>query len=129
MPEYIQYDLKGRIIKKWYSVDPSIVEGLLNILIIPRDMFNSLTKFHIVDNDVVRLMTEAEKTILIAEETQAQIEAENKRITDMDGLLQTDLSGMTLSRIDTAIDNIGNLNDAKVFLKRLARFIVKFIAR
>ena len=128
MPEYIQYDILGKIINKWYSVDPSIVEGRENLLEIPRDLFNSLTKFHKVDNGIIRIMTIDEQNTLIAEENQVIIEAENKRIIDLDSLLQTDLSGLTLTKIDNVINNIGNLNDAKAFLKKLCRYIIKFIA-
>ena len=74
-------------------------------------------------------MTIDEQNALIAEETQAQIDAENSRIQSLDNLLQTDLSGLTLTRIDTVINNIGNLTDAKAFLKKLCRYIIKFIAR
>jgi hypothetical protein len=106
-----------------------VVEGRSNILEIPRDIFNALTKFHKVDNGAVRQMTQAEADILITEEIQASAVAENKRVSDLDGLLQTDLSGLTLTKIDQAINNIGSLSDAKVFLKRLCRYILKFTAR
>jgi hypothetical protein len=130
MPEYIQYDAQGKIIQKWYSADPSIVVGLSNILEIPRDLFNSLTKYYKVDNGIVREMTQTEKDAFDQEELQAQIEAENKRILDLESKIQdTALSGITLSKIDNAIDNIGSLADAKVFLKKLCRYIIKFIVR
>ena len=70
MPEYVQTDANGRIINKWYSVDRSVVLGLPDIYEIPRDTFNSLTKFHIVDNGRIREMTQAEKDALLAEEAQ-----------------------------------------------------------
>ena len=128
MPEYIQFNpLTKIIINKWYSADPNIVSGLPNILEIPRDLFNSLTKYHIVDSGQTREMTQIEKDILDQAELQAQIDTENKRITDLDDLLQTDLSGLILTRIDIAINNITNLNDAKIFLKKLCRYIIKFI--
>ena len=130
MPEYITYNpLNGRIIDKFYSVDPSVVEGRNNLLQIPRDIFNSLTKFHKIDNGQIRLMTIAQQNALIAEENQAQIDVENLRIADLDDLMNIDLSGIILSKVDNAINNIANLSDAKVFLKKLCRYIVKFVAR
>lgn len=125
MPEYIQSNLQGLIINKWYSADPSIVDGLPNILKIPRDVFNALTKYHIVDAGVVREMTQAEKDQLDAWEAQKVIDAENARLVAMDDRIESSiLSGITLTKIDNAIDNIGSLEDAKVFLKKLCRYIV-----
>ena len=128
MPEFIQYDLQGRIIKKFYSADPSIVEGLSNILQVERNTFNSLTKYHIVDNGIVRLMTQAEKDALDVEEAQAEIDKENTRIVGLDDLMNVDLSGMILTKVDIAINNIGSLADAKIFLKKLCRYIIKYIS-
>lgn len=130
MPEYLQWDsLTKRIINKWYSVDPSIIEGLPNILQLSRDLFNSLTEYHIVDNGVVRLMTQVEQDAYEQAKAQAIIDQENQRISGLDDLIQnTGLQGITLTRIDVAIDNIGSLQDAKTFLKKLCRYIIKFIA-
>lgn len=129
MPEYITYNpVNGRIVDKFYSVDPSVVEGRENLLEVPRNIFNELTRFHIVDNGVIRLMTQLEKDTLLAEEALALIEAENARILGLDDKIQVGLDGITITKIDTAIDNIGNLNDAKVFLKKLCRYIIKHIA-
>lgn len=129
MPEYIRYDLQGYIIQKWYSVDQSVVAGLPDILEIPRDIFNFLTKYHKVDNGTVREMTQVEKNTLDATEAQALADAENTRITDLDDKVQIDLSGINLAKIDAVINNIGNLADAKNFLKKLCRYIIKFTAR
>jgi len=128
LPEYIQYSNEtNRIIQKWYSVDPSAVEGLPNIVKVPRDIFNSLTKYYIVDNGEVREMTQIEKDALDLEETQAQEQAELDRITSLADKIDIDLSGLTLTKVDTAIDNIGDLAGAKTFLKKLCRYIIKFI--
>lgn len=130
MPDYVTYNLKGYIVDKFISVDPSVVEGRTNLLEITRDEINSLTKFHIVKDGVLRLMVSSEKDTLIAEETQAIIDQENARIMNLDALVEhIDLSGLTLTKVDIAINNIGNLNDAKAFLKKLCRYIIKFIAR
>lgn len=130
MPDYIKFDpLTKRIIERWISIDPSKVEGYENILQVTRAVVEGITKFHKVENGEVVLMTQAEQDALLAEETQAIIDQENARILDLDNLMQTDLSSITLAKVDTAIDNIGNLNDAKVFLKKLCRYIIKFISR
>ena len=131
MPEYIIYDPLTKLIKeKYYSVDPSIVTGKSNLLEIPRDLFNSLTEYHIVDAGQIRLMTQVEKDVYEQAKAQAIINTENKKINDMDSLIQNiGLQGITLAKIDTTINNIGSLADAKTFLKKLCRYIIKFIAR
>ena len=135
MPEYIQYDLTsspvtGMIIKKWYSVDPSVVDGLPFILKIPRDTFRALTKFHVVDSGAVREMTQQEKDALTAYEQAQAEQAETDRINALDDLIDSgEIPSMVLTKIDNAIDNIGSLADAKAFLKKQCRYIIKFIAR
>ena len=129
MPEYIQYSNEtNRIIQKWYSVDPSAIEGLPNILKIPRDVFNSLTKYYIVDNGKIREMTQEERDQLDAYEASQAEQAETDRITALDDKMNTDLSSIVLTRADTTIDNIGDLAGAKLFLKKLCRYIIKYIA-
>ena len=126
MPDYIKYNpLSGRILNKWLSVDPSVVAGESDILEIPRSVFESLTKYRKVDNGQVVEMTAAEKSALDleeAQERQAERQAEIDVIDDRFTAVQT----ISLTKVENAIDNIGNLNDAKVFLKRLCRYIATF---
>ena len=129
MPDYVRFNpVNGYIIQHWISVDSSIVENEVNVIQIDRNVYQSLTKYHKVDNGMVREMTQTEKDTLLAEEAQAIIDAENARIVSLDDGIEG-LPIMTLTKIDNAINNIGNLNDAKVFLKKLCRYIIKFIAR
>ena len=73
MPDYLRYEpVTGRIVQKWISADPSRVEGLPNILQVTRAEAEGITKYHIVDNGVLRLMTQAEKDALDLEEANAQ---------------------------------------------------------
>ena len=126
MPEFIQHDINGRIIQKWYSVDPAVVSSLPNILEIARDVFTALTKYHLVENGAVRQMTQAEMDALTAEETQAQIDAENVRLANMDDKISgTKIADFSMAKVDGVIDAIANLSDAKQFLKRLCRYIAK----
>lgn len=128
MPDYIKYNpLNNRIIQKWISVDPSVVENETNILQVTRDVIESITKYHIVDGGTVREMTQAEKDALDAEEAQAVIDAESARILDLDNKIEL-VNGTTLAKIDTRIDAIANLADAKTFLKRMCRYIIKYVA-
>ena len=43
--------------------------------------------------------------------------------SDKDTEIVRDRSSINLTKVDSAIDKIGDLNDAKVFLKKLARYI------
>lgn len=129
MPDYIRFspDTK-RILERWISVDPSTIDGLPNILQVSRSEVEGVTKFHLVDNGIVREMTQAEQDALLAEEAQAVIDDENQRILDLD-LKIDNLPTMTLTKIDTAIDNITNIAGVKAFLKKQCRYILKYIAR
>lgn len=129
MPDYVKYNAQGLITKRWRSVDPSVVEGLQNILQIDRATYESLTMYHIVDSGQVREMNQAEKDTLDAWLEQQRQQRETDRINALDDKMNIDLSGIVLQKADTAIDNIGSLTDAKAFLKKLVRYIIKFISR
>lgn len=55
---------------------------------------------------------------------QAEADAEAARLTKLDDAVTKDRSGITLTKVDNAIDNIGSLEDAKVFLKKLVRYVI-----
>ena len=129
MPDYIKFNAQGLIVQRWRSVDPKVVENETNILLIDRATYESLTKYHIVDSGQVREMTQAEKDQLDAWELQQREQAETDRINALDDKLSEDLSSVVLTKADNAIENIGSLADAKVFLKKLCRYIIKFVAR
>lgn len=123
MPDYVKYDPNnGRILMKWSSVDPHFVSGETNLLEITRVVFNSLNKYKKVSGVEVVDMTQAEMEALDLEEEQALQAAETARLTALDDDIVA-TRNITLTKVEQAIDNIGNLNDAKVFLKRLCRFI------
>ena len=126
MPEYIKHDDSGYIIQKFYSVDPSVVEKETNIIEIPRDLFNSLTEYYLVKNGKVVQMTQAEKDAYNVLKTQQAADAENQRLSALDDSLTASLS-VRLTKVETMIDNIGSLADAKTFLKRLVRFMAIYV--
>lgn len=84
-------------------------------------------KYLKVDSGQVVEMNQPEKNAIDAAEAQAAVDAENARITSLDDKMDIDLSGMTLTKADNAIDNMGSLADAKTFLKKLCRYIIKFV--
>jgi hypothetical protein len=127
MPDYLKFDPSTkRILNKWLSVDPSVVGGLSEILEISRTVYEALTIYHRVNDagNAVIEMSQAEKDALNAEIAQAAIDAENARINAIDDTL-VETQTITLPKVEAAINNINNLADAKVFLKRLCRYLAK----
>ena len=123
MPDYVEYNGGGKIVNKYRSVDPSLVDGK-TVLEITRSPFDSLTKYFKVENGQLLTMTQAEKDALDAAELQAAIDAENARIAALADKM-TGTQSVSLTKVELAIDNISNLADAKVFLKRLCRYLAK----
>ena len=72
MADYIRFNQDGIIIHKYESVDGADIKDNPDILKVDRETFNSLTKYHIVDHGVLRLMTQAEKDALDLEEADIQ---------------------------------------------------------
>ncbi len=68
--------------------------------------------------------TQAEIDAYVAAQAQAAIDAEIARLTAIDNnLADMDITGSTLTRIETEIDNIGSYSDLKKVLKRIVRYI------
>jgi len=66
----------------------------------------------------------AAQTAILDAEAQAVIDAENARVEAIDTNLNASQS-IRLTNVENRIDNIGNLADAKVFLKKLVRYIAR----
>lgn len=81
-------------------------------------------KYLKISNGAVVEMSLAEKQAVDAAEAQAVIDAETARLGALDDKL-TETQTITLPKVELAIDNISNLADAKVFLKRLCRYLAK----
>lgn len=82
--DYIVFDNEGIIIAKHYSVDGAGLDNNPNALKIPRDVFNSLTRWHKVENNQVRLMTQAEKDIILAQDEADRIATLNAQVDGLD---------------------------------------------
>lgn len=96
MPEYIQYDKDGKIVNKWYSADPSVVEGKANVLQVTRDAFNALGEFSVVKDGKLTEMNLAEKSAL-ATAKQAEVDlAIAKKQAVMDDLKKIGLKDETI---------------------------------
>lgn len=81
---------------------------------------NKFVKFE--NNDVVD-MTQSEKDAIILAETNAQEQAKVQRLQVLDNAIDATDMSIILSKADNAINNIGNLADAKAFLRKLVRVI------
>lgn len=82
-----------------------------------------LDKSVVTGNRIVD-MTQAEKDAIAQAEADALAQAEAARLLALDdSITSVDVTGTKLQKVETAINNIGNLNDAKNFLKRLVRYI------
>ena len=68
-------------------------------------------------------MTQADIDGVAAAKAQAQADATTARLLALDDDVVKARS-ITLTKADNAIDNIGSLDDAKVFLKKLVRYVV-----
>ena len=88
--------------------------------------YQSATKrTHKVVGGVVVAKTQIEINAYDAAIQAAADAAELARIAALDDKISaTQISDAVLTKADNAIDNIGDLSDAKVFLKKLCRYIV-----
>jgi len=118
--DYVCHD-NGAIIGKHSSVDGADLVGCIKIT---RSEYEDITRFHKIVDEAVVEMTQDEKDAILQAEADAIALAEASRVTGIDDkMADYDMSGVKLTRVENAIDNIGNLNDAKKFLKRLVRYI------
>ena len=94
------------------------------------NLFHSVNKkFLKISSNTVIEMSQAEKDALIASEAQAQADEETAGLATRDDNLVKDRSNINLPKAFNAIDNIGSLADAKVFLKKLVRYLADTRAR
>lgn len=83
-------------------------------------------KYLKVVNGAIEEMSQQEKSVVDAAEAQAVADAETARLSLLDTKISdSKVADFTMTKVDTAIDNIANLADAKIFLKRLCRYIAK----
>src|SRR3990167_284868 len=115
MPEYVVHDpLTGYIKEKYYSVDPSVVEGKANLIQISRDLFNALTEYYIADTGQVRVMTQTEKDAYDVFKQQEADTVKSARIAIFDQeMFDSKPSDFPMAKIDSVIDGINNLAEAK----------------
>jgi len=123
MANILIYDEVTKQAKEYLiSVNTPDYSSRSDVLVHP-DMPNAPLKYIKVENGLAVEMTQAEKDAIDLAEQQAKDAAETARVANLDTEV-TKLRTITVPKIDNAIDNIGSLQDAKVFLKKLCRYIV-----
>ena len=140
--DYACYDTTSNIInEKYLSVDGAVMgiqmpnNGEMlrtNCLLISRNKILTLdSNTYKYDASIVgtndqkiRLLNQTEKDAIILAQQQALDQYEASRVTNLDNIISNiDMSGIQLQKVEQAIDNIGSLADAKIFLKKLVRYI------
>ena len=105
------------------NINPNCIEATEQEYIDAGMAYKKLDKSIVTGSRIVD-MTPTEIDTIVLAQAQAQAQAEAEHLLAVDDLVtNTDMTGVKLQKVETAIDNIGNLNDAKKFLKRLVRFI------
>jgi len=121
MARIVIYDeANNRVLEDIKSANTPDYDGRTDVLINPTVPQGIPIKYLKVSGSSLKEMNPSEKNQVDSEETQAEFD----RINSLDDGLVLDRSSIKLTKVDNAIDNIGNLNDAKNFLKKLCRYIL-----
>ena len=118
--DYVCHD-NGTITGVRISVDSA--QGCVKV---DRATAQSITKYHKVEGEQVVEMSQVEKDALDAAEVKAIEDAKTAQVVSLENKLDgIKLADLTLSKVDTKIDAITSLAEAKTFLKLLVRGIIK----
>ena len=100
------------------NIDPSCIEAT-------KKQYDEagLPNKKLVNGDVVD-MTQAEIDAKAQAQADAQTQAKMARLKAIDDKLDDIDMSIVLTKADTAIDNIRDLDDAKIFLKRFVQFVI-----
>jgi len=122
--EYVCH-VNGTITEKHFSVDGSDLDIRPECIKIKRSLFRSLTRFYLVENNLVREMTQIEKDALLLAEANAQAAAKTQRESDIDSEINSiNINDISLPLVDAEINALGVSQDVKDFLKKFVRYVV-----
>jgi len=121
--DYVCHDF-GIINERYWSVDGADLKVRADCIQITRRQYIELSEYHKVESGSLVLMSQAEIDAKDQAEVDAQTQLVTDRLTALDDDLVVDRSSLILTKADNAIDQIGSLADAKVFLKKLVRYII-----
>lgn len=89
------------------------------------DSLPGVPKYRKIRNGAVAEMSQAEKNAVDQAEVDVIVTTKANRRAQLDALIESSqISDFSMGKVDIAIDSMNNLNDAKLFLKRLVRAIV-----
>jgi len=120
-------DTDGSQVEKIFWNENKLRSGCLLIPNSSNSFLSSIPRRYLkISGTSVVEMTQSEKDAVDQAIADAQKQAETDRINKLEDKLQAIQTGdFPLTKIDNAIDNIQDLNDAKAFLKKLVRGIIK----
>jgi hypothetical protein len=110
------------------SVNTPDYSDRLDVLINPdiSGLVNVPLKYLKVENFNVLEMTVLEKAdVDLLEQLSAKNTTDAEVLALDDDISNSQISDFVMAKVDTAINNIANLADAKTFLKRMCRYLVK----
>lgn len=138
MSSAVVFDISTGDIRNFYqSIDPSLFLSRVDVAVysdrtaqLESDVISLFSRLPIkylkCVSGVVSEKTQAEKDATDAAILAEKNSAKRSRLDFLDDVAAgTQVSDFSLAKIDAAIDSISNLNEAKVFFKRLVRFIIK----
>lgn len=107
MPNYLFYDEQGKIYKKEHSIsshliEEGLIEGYERTVKVDEEIYRVVDKFYLVDNGVLRQMTQVEKDALLAEEAEVERQSLIARI-DKYEVSNLDLLTALVKRINVRI--------------------------
>ena len=130
MPDFVTYNsTTKRILEYFRSVDTNYLNRLsltTPTLEVTRETLDAVerSRFYLVENNRVRPMTQLEIDALLAEERAATVAEENALLAQIDDDIFA-LADFPMAKTDLLIDGIKDLEGAKLFLKRLVKYVAK----
>lgn len=113
-----------RVLEYIKSVNTPEYSSRADVVVNP-DLPNGDIKYWLVKDGIVVEATQVEKDLIDQHEVDVIAQTEIDRLKEIDdSMADVDLSGVKIQRVETAIENISNLSEAKTFLKRLVRYII-----
>lgn len=121
--DFVCWDNNDNVVSLHKSVDSLDYVNRTDCKKITRSQLESInTRLYKHSSGDIVAKSQAELDVEALAEATAQAQAEATRLSNLDNDLIKNRN-ITLTKVDNVIDNIGNLQDAKVFLKRLVRYI------
>ncbi len=104
---------------------PNCFEATKEELSLAKQAFKKVDKAMVQGSRIVD-MSQPEIDAIVTAQAQAVSDAETARVGAIDdAMAAAKVADKTMAKVDAAIDNIATLADAKVFLKKLVRYLAR----